>query len=72
VQRNSSAPKPPEGHSVAFAGMESGAKEGGGENKNPCGNRGYDAKRRSESTVGKTAKKWRRRESNPSPTYSYS
>lgn len=64
VQRNSSAPKPPGEHSVTCAGTKPEPKEGDGKNKKPCGNRGYDATRRSESTVGKTAKKWRRRESN--------
>jgi hypothetical protein len=67
VQRYSTATKPPGGHSVTFAGTESEPKEEVGPIKNPCGSRGYDTEEHSESSVGKTAKKWRRRESNPRP-----
>ncbi len=54
-------------HELAADDQESPDEEPGGESENPCGSRGYDAKRQPMSPADNETEKWRRRESNPRP-----
>ncbi len=66
-QRIGSAPDSERRRGVSSIDTSPCREAGAPQTTNPATERGYDADSQSVSSIGKTAKKWRRRESNPRP-----